>query len=268
MRAFEPLKKIENVVAGATATLQLPIANTYDRIYLQLVSGVTKAQITNLKIELNGRLVSDFKDVTTLEDLDKFYGRNIEADIVAFNFNEDDLTKLQQEGEFFGLSTYGLSTAMISFDIAADATTPVIRAFAEKSDPFPAQNQWLKKTRKFPFSVAAGMNEITTIPRPEGSVIKAIHVKKADLNGVELLIDNVKWYELPAAINSQMQKRYKRVPQAGYYTLDFTLQGKLTSEGVTLTSAIQDMRLRVDCATGGTVEVIVEYLDRFTVNGF
>lgn len=268
MRSFEPLKKIENVVAGATATLQLPIANTYDRVFLQLVSGVTKAQIKNIKIELNGRLVSDFKDAAAVEDIDKYYGRNIEADILALHFNEDDLTKIQQEGEFFGLATYGLTTAIISFDIDEAATAPVFRAYAEKSEPFPAQGQWLKKTRKYPFSVAAGMNEITTIPRPAGASIKAIHIKKADVVGAELVIDNVKWFELPKAINEQMQKRYKRTPQAGYLTLDFCLQGKLTSEGITLTDAIQDMRLRVDCTTGGTVDIIVEYYDRFATNGF
>lgn len=268
MRSFEPLKKIENVVAGATATLQLPIANTYDRIYLELVSGVTKAQLKNFKVELNGRLVSDFKDAAAIEDIDKYYKRNIEGDILTLYFNEDDLTKIQQEGEFFGLATYGLTTAIISFDIDAAATSPVIRAYAEKSEPFPAVGQWLKKTRKYPFSVSAGQNEITTIPRPAGATIKAIHLKKADLTAAELVIDNVKWHDLPKDINEQMQKRYNRAPQSGYMTLDFSLQGKLTSEGITLTDAIQDMRLRATCDTAGTLEVIVEYYDRFSTNGF
>lgn len=266
MRSFEPLKKIENVVKGNTATVQLPINNTYDRIYLK-IAGVTKAQIKNIRLELNGRLVFDHKDALRLEEIDAYYKRNIETDVIAIHFNEDDLTRTFEEGAFFGLATYGLQTAVLSFDIDAAATAPVITAFAEKSEPFPASGQWIKKTRTYPFSVAAGLNEITTIPRPAGASIKAIHLRKADVVGAELVIDNTKWFELDKSINEQMQKRYNRQPDADLLTIDFMLQGKL-SECLVLSPNIQDMRLRANCTTGGTLEVTVEYYDIWSPNSF
>jgi hypothetical protein len=266
MRSFEPLKKIENVVKGNTATIQLPINNTYDRIYLQ-IAGVTKAQIKNIRLELNGRLVFDHKDALRMEEIDAYYKRNIETDVIAIHFNEDDLTRTFEEGAFFGLATYGLQTATISFDIDAAATAPAIKAYAEKSEPFGASGQWIKKTRTYPFSVAAGLNELTTIPRPDGASIKAIHLRKSDVTAAELVIDNTKWFELDKAINEQMQKRYGRQPDADLLSIDFMLQGKL-SECLPLTNAIQDMRLRATCTTGGTLEVVVEYYDIWTPNSF
>jgi hypothetical protein len=266
MRSFEPLKKIENVVKGNTATVQLPINNTYDRIYLK-IAGMTKAQMKNIRLELNGRLVFDYKDAVRMEEIDAYYKRNIETDVVAIHFNEDDLTRTFEEGAFFGLATYGLQTAVLSFDIDAAATAPVVTAFAEKSEPFAALGQWIKKGRNYPFSVAAGVNEITTLPRPDGASIKAIHIRKSDVVGAELVIDNTKWFELDKAINEQMQKRYGRAPDTDFMTIDFMLQGKL-SECLPLTNAIQDMRLRVNCTTGGTVEVFVEYYDTWSQTSF
>ncbi len=56
MRSFEILRKIENVVAGQTASLQLPIGPTYDKLRFKLTN-LTPAQCQNVRLELNGRLM-------------------------------------------------------------------------------------------------------------------------------------------------------------------------------------------------------------------
>lgn len=271
MRSFEQLKKIENVVAGQTATLQLPIGPTYDKLRFVLTN-VTPAQLKNVKLELNGRLISDFTSFAEMQKIDAYYGRRITAGFVTWHFNEDDLTATLSDGRFFGLATMGLATATISFDIDGDVTNPGIAVYSEKSAPFPAEGQWLKKFRRYPFPQAAGeFSEHTSLPKPVGASIKAIHAIKADVTGVELVIDNTRWFEFPKAVNEEMQKDYgrqaRRVPQAGMFTLDFALQGDVGST-MPITPGIQDLRLKTKADTVGQVVIGIEYYDRWTQAGF
>lgn len=271
MRSFEQLKKIENVVAGQTATLQLPIGPTYDKLRFTL-AGVTPVQCKNVKLELNGRLISDFTNFAEMQKIDAYYGRRVQAGFVTWHFNEDDITANLADGRFFGLATLGLSTATISFDIDAAATNPVIAVYAEKSAPFPAEQQWLKKYRRYPFPQGAGeFSEHTTLPKPVGATIKAIHAMKADVESVELIVDNTRWFEFPKAVNEEMQKDYgqqvKRVPQAGMFTLDFALQGDVGNT-MPITPGIQDLRLKTKATAGGQIVVGIEYYDRWTQAGF
>lgn len=271
MRSFEQLKKIENVVAGQTATLQLPIGATYDKLRFTL-AGVTPAQCKNVKLELNGRLISDFTSFEEMQKIDAYYGRRVTAGFVTMHFNEDDITANLSDGRFFGLATLGLSTATISFDIDAGATNPVIQCFAEKSAPFPANQQWIRKFRRYPFPQGAGeFSEHTTLPKPVGATIKAIHAIKSDVEAVELIVDNTRWFELPKAVNEDMQRDYgkdqKRVPQAGMFTLDFALQGDVGNT-MPITAGIQDLRLKTKATTGGQIVVGIEYYDKFSQAGF
>lgn len=274
LRAFEPVQKIDNVAPGATFTVNLPIGNTYDVLLLELAGDLTKAHISNLKLELDGRLVSDWRLVADLEGIDAYYGRRITANIIAIQFNQDDVTKTVEEGRLFGLGTYGLTTAVISGDISTTPTNPVLKAFAEKSAA--ARPGVLKKFRRYPVSVAAGVNEITNIPRPAGAAIAAIHVKKADATKAELIVDNKSWFNFSKAMAEESQRRYGRAPQANHLHLDMMLQGDMfqtlsfpnAAQLQKGAPAVQDMRLRVECTTGGNLDVIVEYIDEWNPNGF
>lgn len=273
MRAKERLQKIENVAAGATASIALPIGNSYDEVEIQL-AGVTKAQLTNWRLELDGDLVSDFKTTAQLEAFDLYESREVDNDTVLFQFDMSDITATIEQGRFFTLGTMGVVTANILVDIDAAASAPVLTGWAIKSKA--DRPGMLRKVRHYPFAVAAGENEITTIPKPSGASIKAIHLIKSDVTGAELVIDNVRWDNFSKASAERAQKRRGKTPQAGRYVLDFMLQGDIfeclnfpsvaaMQKGV---PPVQDMRLRVNCATEGTLWVAVEYLDEYRRNGF
>ncbi len=205
--------------------------------------------------------------------IDAYYGRRIQAGFVTWHFNEDDVHATLADGRFFGLGTMGLSTATITFDIAADATNPAVQVYAEKSAPFPAVGQWLRKYRRFPFPQGAGeFSEHTTLPAAAaaGANIKAIHAIKSDIEAVELVIDNTRWFEFPKDVNEEMQKDYgrqvRRVPQSGMFTIDFALQGDLGNT-LPLTAGIQDFRAKTKATTGGQVTLGIEFYDRFTMTG-
>lgn len=277
LRAQEPINKIDNVVPGGTASISLAIGNTYDRIYIELGGDLVKAHISNIKLELDGKLVSDWRNVAALEAIQQgYYTRLIDANVIEMVFTLDDILKTVEEGRFFGLGTMGLTTAVITFDISATPAAPVVKAYAEKSAP--AAPGYLVQTRKFPFAVSSGQNEITTMPKPAGWKIAAIHVFKTegDVTKAEFIVDNKSWVNVPKSTLERMSKRYGRTPQANYVHLDFWLQGDMF-QTVTFPNAaaiqkgvppVQDMRLRLDCTTGGNVDVIVEYVAEWTPNGF
>jgi hypothetical protein len=120
------------------------------------------------------------------------------------------------------------------------------------------------------------VNEITNLPRPAGAAIAAIHVKKSDATKAELIVDNKSWFNFSKAMAEESQRRYGRAPQANHLHLDMMLQGDMF-QTLNFPSAaqlangvppVQDMRLRVECATGGNLDVIVEYIDEWNPNGF
>lgn len=272
MRSFEQLKKIENVGSGQTASIQLPIGPTYDKLRFKL-GNVTPAQCKNVRLELNGRLISNYKDFAEMQLIDAYYGRRVEAGFVTWHFNEDDVLATLEAGRFTGLATMGLQIATITFDIDGAAVNPSVQVFAEKSAPFQAAGQWIKKHRTYPFPQGAGeFSEHTTLPAKSaaGANIKAMHVIKSDITDVELIIDNTQWFQFPKDVNEEMQKDYgrqvRRVPQAGMFTLDFILQGDFGNT-LPLTAGIQDFRLKTKATTDGSVNVAVEYYDKFTMTG-
>lgn len=278
MRAFEPVVKIDNLVPGGTASVNLAIGNSYDRIYLHLAGDLEKADITNIKIELDGKILSQYRNVTELESIQQgYHSRLIEANVIEFIFAQTDITKTVEEGRFFALGTMGLTTAVISFDVHASVTNPKVEAVAEKSGASATGHVF--KTRIYPNAISAGVSEITNIPRLAGLKIARVHVLKAegDLTKAELIIDNKSWFNLKKPQAETVQKRYGKTPQANMLHVDFMLEGDMF-QTITFPSAqavaegkalpVQDMRLRLEATTEGTAIVYVEYIDVWSPHSF
>lgn len=275
-RSFDNVVNIENVLAGRRATVRLPLGPTYDKIHFALTNCVA-ADLTNWKLELSGVLVSDPSSAAIMQKVDQYLGRTIEAGFFTWHFNEDDILAELQDGRFFGLATQGLTSATISFDIDAGVTDPGIEVFVERSDPWPAIGQWIRKFRSYPVQqAAAAFTETTTLPLPRNPQVRGpngamidqplyaarYYVEKADIGDVEFKIDSVSFFKLPKAVNEYMQRRYKKVPQAGLNVIDFTLQGDMR-QAFPLLPSIQDYRLKHYAATAGQTVIHVDYYDRF-----
>lgn len=277
MREYVKLPSISNQAAGNTVSVNLPVGNTYSRIHLDRGAGVTEvalADITNIKLEVNGKIISEWPSLARLESMQAHYGHAAKATekISTIEFRRGEL-KTEEERRFFALDTngsQGIATAILKFDLAG--TFPAdgrIEAYAEKMQSIPGAPNWLTKVRRFIVPVtAAGQVEIDSIPRPAGAMIAAIHLYKADVTKAQLLIDNTSWYEYSKAIGVAIQKDYGRVPDDTNATvLDFILDGDM-KQGIPLSAAIQDMRLRCDVGSTGQIEVMVEYLDLYGAGRF
>ncbi|WP_232003105.1 major capsid protein P2 [Pseudoalteromonas piscicida] len=182
MLEVSPLNNLTGVAAGGSVSVTLPVGRTYEKIHFEY-SGVTPEQIKNLRVELQGRTLTEYGTLQDLLDENAYFKREQAAGYATLYFARPEIQGVLNpslvEQRFFSLGTVGLSIVQIKFDIAQDATAPVIKAFAEKSSP--SAPGWLFKRRTFRYNFAVGINEIENLPRPLGAKIALIEIKKAGL---------------------------------------------------------------------------------------
>jgi hypothetical protein len=270
MKSLKLLPTIANVSAGNTVTVGLPVGNVYESIVLYYTNA-TPAQLKNIKLEVNGRMISEFADGERLVSIDKHYNRAQTANALTFHFNRPELHQLNDK-RFFGLDTsrsQGISTANISIDIDSDATDITLQAYAVVVQSVPNVPNYLTKVRRFIVPVSgAGQFDIDNIPRPIGASISAIHLYKDDITKAELLVDNVNWHDVPASVAVDMQKANGRAPESGDSSvIDLILDGDI-KHALPLTQKISDFRLRCTAGSAGQVEVMVEYVDLYGAGRF
>lgn len=278
MKALDQLPTIANVAAGNTVTINLPVGMVYEKVYLKY-EGVTAAQLTDIEVKLNDRVVSEFPNGERLLSLEKHYNRAAKAGYLVFNFTRPELHELRQR-RFFGLDTsasQGITVAAIEIDIASDASAPKLTAYAEKSNAVAGVPNFLTKTRRFFKNVdAAGTFDIDNIPKPEGASIAAIHLYMpdsdtsgaADVTRAMLLVNNVNWHDVDATTAADIQTLYGRTPErTKAAVIDMALDGDI-QQALPLDKTINDMRLRCTTKAAGQIEIMVEYVDQWGVGRF
>lgn len=279
MKSLDQLPTIANVAAGNTVTVNMPVGNVYEKVFLHY-EGVTAAQLENIELKLNDRIVSEWPDGDRLLSMDAHYNRAQQSGVLIFNFTRDELHELRQR-RFFGLDTsksQGVTIAAITLDIDSGASAPKLTAFAEKSTAVQGAPNYLTKVRRFIVPVsAAGTFDVDNIPRPKGASIAAIHLymgdgadadSRCDVTRAMLLVNNTNWHDVDASTAESIQKAYGRTPQIAESTvIDLTLDGDIM-QALPLDEKIQDFRLRCQAASAGQVEVMVEYIDMWGIGRF
>ncbi len=256
-RQSKSLTSFSNVSAGSTATLQLPLGATYDAIHIKY-AGVTLAQLKNIEVRINGKVIQSFIDATRLQDINKYYKRNVKAGVITLWFVRPEMDNVGLR-RMTAIGTADVSTFDLRVDIDGAAAAPVLTAYANKSNQSPLG--MITKFKRFPASSAtAGQKEIDNIPR-EGR-IAAIHLFKADISKVEVEVNERPVYDFDKVLGAGVQVDYGRNPNAAKHTsVDFTLDGD-PSQALVVQGA-NDFRLRTELDTSGAFDIVVEYLTSF-----
>lgn len=270
-RNFPKLPSFSNVSAGNTATLELPVGRTYDKVHVNY-SGVTLAQMKSIRFEVNGKSILEFKDGQALQNFNKRYGRNTAVGVLDFHFKRDEMKTLS-EARAFALGTSStaykdgsgqmvmppqISNVTLRIEIDAAAAAPKLEAFAIQSNPAPIG--FITKVKNFPVALNAGVTEVDKIPRPNTARIAAIHVVSAAvITKIEVELDSIKIYELPKTLGEKVQVDHGRSPQAGQVSVDFILEGDML-QALPMVGT-QDFRIRVYTDGAAPATVVVEYFD-------
>ena len=261
MRMLVKMPSLTNVAAGSTATLNCPIGRSYDRIVFEY-ENVTAEQIKNLRVEVDGKPIQEYKDAAQLTQLNLYYKRkispvDIKKGFFSIWFNRPEMNSLDHQ-RVTRLGTTGVQTFQISFDLDDDVVNPVIVAHALQSDASPVG--MITKVKQFVFSSAtAGQFEIDSIPK--GPRILAVHFFKPDVNYVEVEQNSRKIREGSKSLLKWVQEESNRTVATLKTTVDFTLEADLYHSLETNPQFIKDQRFRLNLETAGEVRVVVEYLD-------
>lgn len=259
MRLTERLPSFESVVAGSTAVCKLPIGRTYHAIFITY-SGVTLAQMNELRVVANGKVIQRLASGTFADVLTQFTGRAAAAGVLTIDF--DRINMLTRAGEEFTKIGTGdptdqtpIVTMRLEIDIDAAAAAPALSAKAVQSEP--SILGLIRKIRHFTYNApAAGDYEISDLPK--GDLIGRIIFDNANINSLKIERDNRTVFERTAAENSLIQTDGKRVPQAGYFIYDPSELG-YSSESLA-TAGVNDLRFTLNMAALGAIPVTVEYI--------
>lgn len=262
MRIFTKLPSWSNTSAGATASLQLPVRGpTYEELILKF-SGVTLAQMKNIRLQINGKPVQEFSSGTELKFLNDYYARkdNTASGYISLWMTWPEEVRLANR-RLTGIGTLDVSTLELLIDIDGAATAPVIETWAWQARP--AKLGVIRKVKRFSkAAAAAGVYEIDSIPKPLKHNIQAVHFLKSDAASLEITKDSIKIYDTDKTVGAILQSERGRVPQDATAThWEATIDGD-SSEGLAV-GGVQDLRFKPTLTTSGSVNVIVEYLGEF-----
>lgn len=298
MRIKRKLPDFQGVAPGGTASLSLPLATTYDVIWLVLTgTAVTVHDVENLEIRANGDTFREYRNglagvafengfyrrfgnpmasgeyVQLLMEAPAFPYADIDSGAVAVPlfFNRPELGRVSlADSRLFGFGTLGLDTASIVCKIASGAPADIrINAYSVNSG---AREPGLLTHRKyFPLVLGAGENDISTIPK--NALIAGMTLRKddADIEALRLRLDNNDIVEeLPVHLIAAMQE-YHNGRFAGS-TYDGVTNLPIAQKWAHLDFLdendyrqalpgykFQDMRLKVKVTAAGTGHLDVEY---------
>ena len=253
------MPSFEGVAAGQTATCRLPIGRTYHALLLTY-SGVTLAQMDEIRLVANGKVFQRFKTGTFLDVLAQFTGRAAASGVIVVDFDRINM-KLREGEEFTAIGTgiaddpTPITTFNMEVDLSAAAVTPALSLKAIQSEP--KALGLIRKIREFSYNApATGDYEVADLPK--GDLIGRIVFESANITKVKIERDNRTVFERATAENELIQTDGVRVPQTGYWVYDPTELG-YASESLA-TAGVQDLRITLTMSAAGAVPVTVEYI--------
>lgn len=263
-RALKRMPTPMGIGAGQTASVNLPLGLTYDRLYIRVNATVggaavdlTPAQwadhLGDIRLMVNGdaRITIDAGD---LVKLNQFYGQTPQAGVLPLFLSRPWMRTIGGEDQL-GYGTVGISTFSLEMDIKPDVVINSMEVYAVQSA---ATNfgPHLRIQRYLRNQGVTGPAEIADIVRGQYAML-ALHVNTAAIGQVEILTDQRKVIESDKAIRAAHYDVVDRDPQAGFTHIDFLTENRLSHA---LPMVLQDFRVKLDFEATGNFAIYAESL--------
>ena len=261
-----------NVAANSKATAKWNnlLGYSIDRIILTLGGTFTKAQMTNIKLQANGKDI--FNDTgSRIDSRMQYRGISAAAGFLTLDFSELRARTIIGQG-VGAINTVvgGIRDLSVEIDIGG-ATNPTLSALAQVSSAaVPADqvktagligkvlnfNQNFAAAGEFPIEIPYGRQAGALIKRLFlfGSTVTAARAKK---NGIEI-------FNRSDALNDFIQGENQRVPQSNIYGLDFIEDGNMSKAHNAANAQTHEWYVTVNGS--GNVGIVAELLDPLANN--
>ncbi len=264
---------VSNVGANQDATIDMKVGNiSYDSVSAQLSgTSFTKSHLGNTVLELNGKPIQSYKNITQQELIQAYYGRDVNADELHFDLARPEFDRFQDRKAFsWGMANVDTFQIVSAIGAATAPALAVRTVYSQRPGtegvPVNVANRLglITKVRRFVHApTGSGDYEIDNIPRE--AFIMAIHMICAggdNINSAEVTVgENVVYDSLTKESMTDMVNRAGRVRQTNTFHLDWMLDNQLGTQ-----LAVQgqsDFRIALDMAGADTIDVYVEYLTEF-----
>lgn len=272
MSLYDTMPTMEGVTAGETALCKMPIGRKFH--WLDLVySGVTLAEMKEIRIILNGEVVQRFS-ATQRDKMNQFYGLEAAAGVLCIPFDRFKMKNRDQE-QPTAINTGGrsergdaISAFMVEVDIDAAALAPNLKLWAEMSNRSEGGAGVVQRIRKESRAIG-GAGELEVSDFKYGSKIyqsiNAIFMEPSagTISKAEIWRNTYRSFNRTVALNEKAQKQGVRAPVAGMFVIDTTERGYganqvplFDEKGVKLS----DFRVVAHCSAAATVNYIIEYM--------
>lgn len=256
----------EGVGAGQQALVKMPIGNYFHAVYL-VYSSLTLAQMTEIRILLNGKIVHRYSAVDR-DKMNQFIGLAAANGTLVIPFDRKELkNRVAEEDTGINTGSRGengklISSFEIQIDIAGTASgTPRIDVFAEVSTQRAGGIGTILHCVPYTRSAAgAGELQVSDIPYGDATrqLLNRVWIKTEHLTRLKLERDTYTTFERSKALNELIQSNGVRKPQTGFFVYDTT---ELGYGGASLIVAgAQDFRLIMEMAQAEQITIWPEYL--------
>jgi len=264
-RALKKMPTPMGIGAGQTASVNLPIGLTYQRLYIRCNynDGIIDVDvpvtdwgdvIEEIRLMVNGdaEITMDAADIAKLNN---YYGQSMVAGALPLFLGRPwMLTAGGQDQTAYG--TVGMQSFTLEMDIKAGAEINSLLVYANQS----AATPWGPHIKVRKYSRTQGVTgeaEIDGIARGEYGMF-AMHIGTAQIGGVEVLTNQRKVYDADKAIRDAHADVAGRVPQANMTHIDLVPENRITEA---LPMNVQDFRVALDFEATGSFPIYVEGIE-------
>lgn len=249
--------------AGQTASVQLPLGLTYERLYINLNVDVTGtptdvapadwgSYIDEIRLLVDG----DTQIQITAADLVKlnnYYGEAMKPGVLPLFLARPWMKTIEGANQTAYGTAGGMSSFALEMDLLDGITVNSLTVYAFQSPGRP-YGPHLRIQRYVHNQGVIGEAEISDIRRGAYSMA-ALHVTTADIEDVEIVLENRKVLETSKIMRAAHYDVADRVPQAGFTHVDFLSENILAGA---LPMAVSDFRLKADFTATGNFSIYAE----------
>lgn len=248
--------------AGQTASVNLPLGLTYERLYIRLniqdgtAVDVAAADWGNYIDEIRLMVDGDSKIQITAADLVKlnqFYGETIKDGSLPLFLSRPWMRTISGEDQTGYGTAGGVATFTLEMDLKAGINVNFLKVYAVQSAGKPF-GPHLRIQRFVHTQGVTGEAEIADIPRGQYAML-GLHVNTAAITDVEIHADNRKVLDFDKAIRAAHYEVAGRVPQTGFTHVDFCAENRLAEA---MPMALQDFRMKLDFTGTGNFSIYAE----------
>jgi len=263
-----PLKRMPTplgIGAGQTASVNLPIGLTYQRLYIRCnakigtaaAADVTQANWANVIDEIRLLVDGDSQitiDAADLVKLNAFHGHEYVNGVLPIYLGRPWMRTAGGEDQT-AYGTVGMATFSLEMDIKDGVVINSLEVYAVQSEAT-AYGPHLRIQKFTRNQGVTGIGEIADIPRGAYAML-GMHVNTGSIGSVEVLADQRKVMENDKAVRDAHHRIAGRVPQTGMTHIDFVPENRVAEA---LPMALQDFRLKLDFTASGNFAIYAESL--------